>query len=493
MELPEFDNKLKSAYDIASTRNLGGDENSNQDASRPKRFESEYDEDLFIPCEEFNPPISKMIEERPEPLGIDPQEIDQVTSIEKVEALTHPEIPETEAYSEMADPRLEEFEVKTHYRGPIFDYGGYARMNRTFIFGLRNHGALVKVDPFDSIMNVNGRTEAALRSLAITNVPDVYPKIFGMTIPDLIVHPGKKILFTMMETSKKVHQEYADRLSMADEIWTPCSWCKEVFEDSGVSAPIKLMPLGVDTDRYRPGLEPIDFGDSVRSFKFMSISGWSYRKGFDILIRAYMEEFSPKDDTTLIISSRFSGNLSQKSKNRLLSDFQAFRSMVKKPDSELPHIVLHSTYTPENKMPNFFAAADCFALISRGEGWGLPYCEAGACEIPVIASDHGGQKDFLDEETAYMIPPNDYFVSKTQDPQYKNMAWISHFYENQLFPDFEGESFELLKSKMRSVYENYPEAKRRAVKLRERLVEKFDWKHSVSRAYNRLSEICKEI
>jgi len=409
---------------------------------------------------------------------------DNILAVEEMEDLTFPKLP---------DPDPETFDVKVHFSGPMFDYGGYAKMNRTFIFGLRDLGALVKVHPIESITNVNKRTEDALRMLSKVHMSNKYPKIFAMTVPDIIAHGGRKILYTMMETSNHVHKEYAERLNLADEVWTPTTWCRDVFANSGVCSKIYVMPLGVDTERYRPGLEPIDFKAKLRKFRFLSASGWSYRKGFDVLIRAYLEEFSNLDDVTLILSSRFAGGLSKKSKDRLMNDFQYFRSMVKKTDSELPHIVLHSTYTPEEKMPHLYNSANCFVLISRGEGWGLPYCEAASCGLPIIASDHGGQRDFLNNENSYLVPPSSYFISKTQDPPYKNMAWISHFYENQEFPDYEGESFQLIKKHMRFVFENYSEAKKKAEKLRNLIVEKFDWSHSVNNIYNRLRDICKNI
>jgi len=212
-----------------------------------------------------------------------------------------------------------------------------------------------------------------------------------------------------------------------------------------------------------------------------------------VLIRAYLEEFSNRDDVSLVISTRFSGSVSKKHKEKIIADFKCFREMVKKKDAELPHIALHSSYIVEEDMPKLYSAANCFILISRGEGWGLPYCESGACEIPVIASDHGGQRDFLDDTNSYLVPPDSYFVSKISDPPFKNMSWISHFYENQEFPDYNGSSFELVRKHMRYVYEHYGEAKEKAKLLRKRLVEKYNWENTISLAYDRLKEICKKV
>jgi glycosyltransferase involved in cell wall biosynthesis len=479
MELKE-DQGLRNSYDIACERFS----RVTPEAVQPKRekaFESIYDDNLFVPCDDDH---SEHMVEPEKPQRVFDMNSDILTTVEDVEPLTFPRLPE---------PEEADFKVKVHYTGPMFDYGGYAKMNRTIIFGLRDRGALVRVQPMESITNVNKKTEEALRSLQGVNISKKYPKVFAMTVPDLLAHGGKKILYTMMETSHRVHKDYADRLNLADEVWTPTTWCRDVFKASGVHPPVHVMPLGVDTERYRPGLDPIDFGPKVRGFKFLSASGWSYRKGFDILVRAYLEEFSNKDDTTLIISSRYAGGLSKKNHDHLMSDFKAFRGMVKKTDGNLPHIVLHSTYTPEVKMPNLYNSADCFVLISRGEGWGLPYCEAAACGLPVIASDHGGQKDFLTNENSFLVPPSGYFESKREDSSYKNMAWISHFYENQMFPDYEGESFELVKKHMRYVYENYEKANEKAVLLRKKLVTEFDWSDAVDKIYTRLGEICEDI
>ena len=478
--------RAKSAYEIALSRYDGVRQvEKHEDKTSCKDWKqwSVYDQKLFVDCDDISPDVDvPPTVEVPVPVREVDMNMDRVSELGEVEPLTFPSLPEVDS---------DEFPVKVHYTGPMFDYGGYAKMNRTFIFGLRDLGVLVKVQPFNSIENVNKPTQDALKMLSNTKLPPGCPKIFGMTVPDLIAHDGRKILFTMMETSEKVHHEYADRLNLADEIWTPSTWCKEVFENSGVAPPIKVMPLGVDTKHYAPGAEPIQFSQNMRGFKFLTASGWSYRKGFDILIRAYLEEFSNKDDVSLIISTRYAGGLSKRSNDKILSEMALIRSMVRKTNGELPHVVLHSTYVSEMDMPRLYNSADCFALISRGEGWGLPYCEAAACGLPVIASDHGGQRDFLDDEVAYMVPPSSYFVSKTTDPgDLKNLSWISHFYEGQKFPDFEGDSFQLVKHHLRYVFENYSEAEKKAAKLRQRMIENFDWRHSVMKAYERLREIC---
>lgn len=391
----------------------------------------------------------------------------------------------------LPEPEAKNYEVACHWGGPMFDYGGYARMNRTFIIGLFRRGALIRTRPLESITNVNAATEDFLRKLSVAKIPDKCPRVYGQTIPDVMAHGGRKILYTMMETSNGIHPELAERYNLADEIWVPCTWNVETFRASGVIPEIRVMPLGVDTKMFSPDVEPLDFKFGTRSFRFLSVFGWSFRKGYDVLIQAFLEEFSSKDDVSLVISSRFVGDKDKK--KRIFSDFSHIRAMVSKEDHELPHVALHCEYTPDKDMPKLYRSGHCFVLPSRGEGFGLPYCEAGACGIPVIASDHGGQRDFLDDEVAYLVPPDGYYTCRPEDQTYRAMSWISHFYENQDFPHYGRTAIETLKAHMRDVYENYSRAQEKAVKLRDRLVNNFDWSHSIGKVYGRLKEICDEL
>jgi glycosyltransferase involved in cell wall biosynthesis len=386
----------------------------------------------------------------------------------------------------LPEPDAEKCPVSVHWGGPMFDYGGYARMNRTYVIGLHSMGSIVKTIPMATIENVNKSTLDFLRRQSNVNLSNKYPRVYGMTIPDLMAHRGMKILYTMMETSKGIHKELVDRYNMADELWVPCTWNYEVFKDAGVVAPIRIMPLGVDTDAFCPDGDKLDLPG--HPFKFLSVFGWSYRKGFDVMIQAFLEEFSKKEEVTFVLSTRFVGQAGKK--DRIKSDFAHIRSMVAKPDSELPHISLHNGYTADVDMPKLYRSCHCFVLPSRGEGQGLPYMEAGACGLPVIASDHGGQRDFLDSEVAYMVEPDSYFTSRKTDSSFKNMAWISHFYEDQQFPDYGRAAIDKLRAHMRFVYENHAEAKKKTALLRKRLVEKFDWRLCVERVHGRLMEIC---
>ena len=363
------DRKVKSAYEVALDRTrtgnvLGMGDRDQRRAEDPDDPYAGYD---FVEVDNVTKRVEagEEVEHSPGHAGEE--------NVEDIEELTvMPKLPK---------PDHVDFDVCCHWTGPLFDYGGYAKMNRSYIIGLKKLGALVKVQPIESITNVNNKTEEFIRYLANIELPKKYPKVYGMTIPDIISHGGPKILYTMMETSNHVHSEYAERLNLADEIWTPCQWNVDVFRASNVYSKIVRMPLGVDTNLYRPGAEPLQFSNGTKDFKFLSVFGWSYRKGMDVLLQAYLQEFGPDDDVSLILSTRFVGTLEQSSHDRILNDFNHIKSLIQKTDAEMPHVVLHSAYTPEHRMPRLYASAHCFVLPSRGEGFGLPYCSLPGTQV----------------------------------------------------------------------------------------------------------------
>jgi len=489
MELEGAGGRAKTSYEIALERLRGRREQltrSRQPDPPPKAPDpdGESDGSVFVKTDNVSVRDNNLDRRKPKHPDRSPPPFSFPDPVEEQKNLT-------EDMPSLPPPVPEEYEVICHWGGPMFDYGGYARMNRSYIIQLHSRGALIKVRPMESITDVNTKTEEFLRELERVELPTRWPRVYGMTIPDLISHGGRKILYTMMETSNHVHREYADRLNLADEIWVPCQWNVDTFKASGVLPNIKKMPLGVDTKLFSPGSDPLPL--RAKGFRFISVFGWSYRKGFDVLIQAFLEEFSAKDDVSLVMSSRFVGQVSKSGQNRIASDFKHVRALVAKPDHELPHILLHSARTPDKDMPRLYAAAHCFVLISRGEGFGLPYIEAACCGLPVIASDHGGQRDFLDADNSYLVPPDGYFTSNRTDVAFRNMAWISHFYEGQDFPAYERPAVDLCRAHMRRVYESYGEAKQKAEKLRAKIVSEFSWDQAVERVYGRLKEICSEV
>ena len=193
---------------------------------------------------------------------------------------------------------------------------------------------------------------------------------------------------------------WAKALSGVDEVWVPSTFNQATFGHAGVDAGrIQVFPTGIDADRFAPGrVKPLAIADR-RGFTFLSVFQWTKRKGWDILLKAYLEAFDRHDDVCLVLRAYpfRSRHISLRQK---IDDFlyQCGRS-----PHEAPPIILLDQFLPEMDMPSLYAAADAFVLPTRGEGFGLPFLEAMAAGLPTIGTGWGGHLDFMNHNNSYLL------------------------------------------------------------------------------------------
>lgn len=364
-----------------------------------------------------------------------------------------------------------------------YDAGGYAKMNRNYMFGLSEREDVnLKLDiPKDTSLRIQIEDDLVqkLDSLRQNSVDEDCIKIFGSTATN-ILWGGYKILYTMMET-EKIHPQYIEKCGMANEVWLPTDWCIEKFRENGLKSKIYKMPIGVDMENYVEGKKPITFGGKEKGFVFLSVFGWSLRKGYDVLLKAYYEEFSSKDDVTLVICSRFAGKTDKTSKQVIIDEIKRIEKSVKKSDKPRPPLLV-ADVIPESMMGNLYNSAHAYICISRGEGFGMPYCEASMCGLPVIASNYSGQKDFLTHDNSFLVEPEGFRV-------HPGAEWVSYYYKDMPMAHFGRDAIDATRSHMRDVYENYALAKEKNKKLQNFIRENYHWDKCIDRMYNRLLEI----
>jgi glycosyltransferase involved in cell wall biosynthesis len=131
--------------------------------------------------------------------------------------------------------------------------------------------------------------------------------------------------------------------------------------------------------------------------------------------------------------------------------------------SKLAPVYMLTDVLSTQDMPRLYAAADAYVLASRGEGWGRPYMEAQAMGLPTIASRWGGQREFMDADTGWLVDgdlidvPNDAEVFNTL---YRGHRWFD--------PDVDD-----LTAKMREIASDWDAAAKRAEPARSRLIQRF--------------------
>jgi glycosyltransferase involved in cell wall biosynthesis len=268
--------------------------------------------------------------------------------------------------------------------------------------------------------------------------------------------PDLHVCRTMFET-ESIPGHWAEWLRPVRRVWVPTQFNVESFERGGVDPDrLRILPGTIDFDRFHPGAEPWDLGES-RGFTFVSNFDFQDRKGWDVLLRAYALEFAGEEDVTLALKV----NTIHASLATIQGRVQAEISSLGIPESRLPHVRVFDDAIPEARLPGFYTAADAYVSPTRGEGWGRPLMEAVACGAPVVASRWSAHLAFLNDGNATLVDGQVVDVPADVDiPVFRGMRWFD--------PDADA-----LRAALRAVRSDPAGARARAVASRPALVEEF--------------------
>ena len=162
-------------------------------------------------------------------------------------------------------------------------------------------------------------------------------------------------------------------------------------------------------------------------FNFLSVFEWSSRKGWDVLLAAYLREFSADDDVCLWLRTYLFSKPDGDPTEAIWQRIRAFTASLGLEGKNLPRIELIADQVPSDQLPGLYLACDCYVAPSRGEGWGRPQHEAMLMERPVIATNWSANTEFMSDETSYLL---DYEVVEARglEPElwhYKGHRWAN--------------------------------------------------------------------
>jgi len=182
-----------------------------------------------------------------------------------------------------------------------------------------------------------------------------------------------------------------------DEIWVPSSCVRDCYVRSGVAADrVHVVPLGIDATLFRPETPPLALQNN-RHFRFLFVGGTIARKGIHLLLQAYGDTFTAKDDVCLVIKDVGTDSFyrGQTAQDRI-AQFQA--------RPEAPAIEYIDRTLTDLQMAGLYTACDCLVHPYHGEGFGMPIAEAMASGLPVIITGHGGALDYCTDENSFLLP-----------------------------------------------------------------------------------------
>jgi glycosyltransferase involved in cell wall biosynthesis/MoaA/NifB/PqqE/SkfB family radical SAM enzyme len=351
------------------------------------------------------------------------------------------------------------------WMGPLFDPSGYADEARQFLLALHAQGwqpcaqpvqwssRIADLPPADEAKLIDmGRRPANAGGVHVSHI---FPPHFTHRT-DAAFNIGR----TMFETDR-LPEGWVEGCNRMDRVWVPSEFNKQTFERAGVDpSKIAVIPGTLDFERYDGTAAPLPI-DGARGFNFLSVFDWTLRKGWDVLIKAYIESFKTADDVALILKVHSSSGLTIEDIAGQVAEYLVTNLHVSLDD--IPDIVFQGGDLPELHMPNLYAAADCFVLPTRGEGWGRPYMEAMAMGLPVIGTNWSGNTAFMNPENSYLIECATVRVPEIaceETPTYRGHCWAE--------PNIDS-----LKRHMRDIYENQERAKAKGLVAQADVRERF--------------------
>lgn len=273
-----------------------------------------------------------------------------------------------------------------------------------------------------------------------------------------------KIGFTMLETTG-IPKEWARQCNMMDEVWVPSQFNVETFRNSGVTVPIYTIPLGIDPNIYNPKIYSYK---KHSKYTFLTVFEWGERKAPELLLRAFNNTFTSKDNVVLVCKViNNDGSIDIRKEVEKLN-------LQREGSPEI--IFLYNTKFADYDMPTLYRSADCFVTATRGEGWGMPILEAMACGLPTIATNWSSQTEFFNESNGYPIKVKQLIDANAKCPYYEGFQWADADEEH-------------LMHLMRYVYEHQDEARAMGEKASIDALTNWTWDKAADKILARLNEI----
>ncbi|MGV3525697.1 MAG: glycosyltransferase family 4 protein [Candidatus Sericytochromatia bacterium] len=361
-------------------------------------------------------------------------------------------------------------------RAPLYGSSGYACAAREFTLALADLQRFpIAIEPLNwlSGFDIQETRERYLRLRALeTTPPTTSPAnshLLHWSIAPEYTGRGeykRAIGHTIFETNTLL-KSFVQGCNRMDAIMVPSAFHAQAFHEAGVKVPIQVIPEGVDCTRFTP--DGPTLSNLPSRFTFLFVSQLSYRKGFDLVLKSFLELFAHHDDVQLVLRCYITDG-SAKDLNQVEEFIRIFRQQ-EMGGLKRGHILLLDN-VPDLHLPALYRSAQVLLAPFRGEGWGLPIIEALASETPVITTGWGGPLSYLQAETAtllkYTLQPIPAHIPELFLGQHLRQARS----EGHLLAEPDGQQ---LKYAMWDAYQNYFIHKAKAVQARENLQAHWSW------------------
>ncbi len=231
--------------------------------------------------------------------------------------------------------------------------------------------------------------------------------------------PCPYICVTAGIEADKVSPEWLLKVNQhADHLVVPSNFIKGLFESSTfvmqntltgeekvgkLEKPVTVIPESVDIEVFNNKVECKLDMNFEPDFCFITTGQWGggniseERKNLTLLIKWFKEVFKDRKDVGLILKANLVSNclMDREATERRVRDIINNFNL----SCPYPKIYLIHDYLTDNEMAQLYRhpKIKVYITLTHGEAWGRPICEAVACDVPVMAPNWSGHKEFLDK------------------------------------------------------------------------------------------------
>lgn len=372
--------------------------------------------------------------------------------------------------------------MNVKYCGSAKDYSGYGEANRHDIAALVAAGVEVttqipvyvpEVSDYGKLGDIASQREG-LKIPYDIKILHTTPNVYRPYMEPLKYHIGR----VFWETDK-LPKDFADGVSLVDEIWTGSEFNADAIRNAGVLKPIHIIPEAIDTEIDPKDYPPYNI-DHQQDYKFYSIFEWTERKNPKALLEAFWREFEDTEGVSLTIKT-YIDNFTDIKRREIEKDIAVLKTKLGL--KRYAPVFLFRRLMDRRQVYRFHRTFDCFISAHRGEGWGIPQMEALLMENAVISTNCGGIHEHLrNGKDAILLP---YELVKLSGNN-RNTQWYTdeQKWANVNMPE--------LRKAMRWVFEHSDEAKKMGITGGKTVRDKFSLETVGNIMKKRLEEIEEE-
>ena len=246
----------------------------------------------------------------------------------------------------------------------------------------------------------------------IERLPTAWPAEVDVGLwiaPPSVTFPSKKRVprvFYTQHALSELPPDWAANIANVDVVVVPGEFDRAAFERHHER--VHVCHQVVDDTVFKP--RPAWRAEGPDRFTFLFVGSFSYRKGVDVLLRAFCTAF-PGTEAELWLLCPGAGGAAFNRTLKLVQSLQP-RARVR---------FFTDTLSPA-WVSRFYNRVDAFVSLTRGEGWCMPLHEAVLCRKPAIVSRSTAMAEAFSDEHVHFVGTEPVEVATVEDGFGKGMV-----------------------------------------------------------------------